>query len=614
MNLLNVNKLEKTFNGEVLFSNVSFSVNLGEKVAIIGRNGTGKTTLLKMILGKEEFDAGSISFSEKCKVGYLSQDVIDDESNTVEEEINIIFKDLIRLENEIEKTALLLNENPNDQKVLNRYDRLEHEYSSNGGYDYKYETKMILYKFGLDDSYLNRIISSLSGGERTRVAFAKLLLSKPNLLILDEPTNHLDIKIIEWLESYLKSYFGAVLIVTHDKYFINHVVEKIIEIDLHQSFIYHTNYDNYVLEKEKRYEDLLKSYNLQQKEIKHLESFVERFRYKATKAKSAQDRIKKLDIIERIEAPTKSKKSSIKDKFETSRPTKSIILEAKNLTIGYDKPLISNLNFYMRGFDKIAIIGENGVGKSTLIKTLLGEILPYSGTYEFKEKFRIGYFDQNLKLLDYGKTLLDSLHDRYPALSLFEVRSKLARFMFTGDDVYKNIDTLSGGEKVRYLLLLLMMEKPNLLILDEPTNHLDIETKDIFEDIFSEYDSPIIFISHDRFLVNKIATEVLYLEKNNYYFCEGNYSDFLDKYMPREEEKQTKKIIDKKINCSKEIKKIEEEIQKLEKNILENKNSLFKEDIYNDKIKYYEVEDKISKDEKSLLELMEKLEKYKEDL
>ena len=510
MNILSVSKLQKDFNGEILFKNISFEINSKDKTAIIGINGSGKSTLLKMILGDLRIDSGEIHRNSKAVIGYLSQDVISNTENNLITEMNGVFAGLLNLEERIKDLAIELEKDPHNTSLIDKYASLENIYLTKGGYEYHYKIDLILSKFGFTKEEYHRVIDSFSGGEKTRIAFAKLLLINPDLLILDEPTNHLDIAIIEWLEDYLTKYEGAVLIVTHDKYFITKVCRKIIEIDHKTSNVYYGSYENYLEEKIKRYDLLLKKYTRQQKEIAHLQSFVDRFRYNAKRASIAQDRVKKIDRMVKLKKPTNSKRF-VKMAFENKRATRDIILEAKNLSIGYDFPILSNINFSMRGYDKLAIIGPNGTGKTTLLKVIEKKLMPLSGKIDFLREYKIGYFDQNQENLSYNKTVFEEIHDYYPMFTHKDVRSVAARFLFIDEDVLKPISILSGGEKVRLVLLLLMLSNPDLLVLDEPTNHLDIETKDIIEDVFNEFSGPILFVSHDRYFINKICTKIVHL-------------------------------------------------------------------------------------------------------
>ena len=585
MNILSVSKLTKEFNGETLFKNISFEINSKDKIAIIGKNGTGKTTLLKMILGDLRIDSGEIHKNLKANIGYLSQNVISKKDNTLMDEMLEVFEELVFLENRLSELSKELEQDPHNEEILNNYSKTENNYNTKGGYEYHYKIDLILSKFGFTKEEYTRLISTFSGGEKTRVAFAKLLLINPDLLILDEPTNHLDIDIIEWLEDYLNKYQGAVLIVTHDKYFISKVCRKIIEIDQSTSHIYHGTFEEYQEEKIKRYELLVKKYNRQQKEIAHLQSFVDRFRYNSKRASIAQDRVKKIDRMVKIDAPHLSKRK-VKMSFEEKRATREIILDAKNLSIGYDKPLLSNINFNMRGYDKLAIIGPNGTGKTTLLKVIEKKLKPLTGKVEFLREYKVGYFDQNQETLNVSKTIFEEIHDQYPMFTNYDVRSVAARFLFFNEDLDKPISILSGGEKVRLVLLLLMLSNPDLLILDEPTNHLDIETKDIVEDVFSEFGGPIIFVSHDRYFINKIGTKLVHLTKEEMTEFEGSYDDFKEHINNQIIKKEkTKKTKTKKVNKPRIIKELEERIHSLEVTIKEKNEELFKEENYVDKRK-----------------------------
>jgi len=591
MNILNVSKLSKEFSGEALFENISFDITKGDKVALIGKNGTGKSTLLKIILGDLHKDNGEVFINNKAAIGYLSQSVISNKENSLIDEINEVFEEVIKIE---EKMLEISEEMAEDysEELLTKYEKLELIFNTLGGYDYHYKINLILSKFNFLKEDYTRKISSFSGGEKTRIAFAKLLLIEPDLLILDEPTNHLDIAIIEWLEDYLNKYEGAVLVVTHDKYFINKVCKRIIEIDQGTSHLYFGNFDYYEVEKVKRYELLLKNYNKQQKEIAHLQSFVDRFRYNSKKATLAQDRVKKINRIDKINMPTKSNRR-VKMSFDQKRATADIILEAVNLSIGYDKVLSKDINFTMRGFDKLAIIGENGVGKTTLIKVIEKKLKAISGKVHFLRDYQIGYFDQNQELLNQNKTIFEEIHDYYPAMTNTDVRNYAARFLFTNEDVLKPISILSGGEKVRLSLLLLMLEKPELLILDEPTNHLDIETKTIIEQVFSEFTGPIIFVSHDRYFINKIGTKVLFMKSDSVYEFDGTYEEYKDQIEKKETKKKTRKQkLKSSDNLSKRIKTIETKIHELEDRVNFLEKEIYKEEVYTnfDKLKKYNKE------------------------
>jgi len=585
MNILSVSKATKEFTGEVLFKNISFDINSKDKIAIIGKNGVGKSTLIKMIMGDIEFDSGTIHKNNKAAIGYLSQDVISDQSETLFNEMHNVFDELIRLDLRIKDLSHKLAIEPHNAELLEQYSKSEHIFKIKGGYEYLYKIDLILSKFGFRKEEYNRNISTFSGGEKTRVAFAKLLLMNPDLLILDEPTNHLDIDIIEWLEDYLNKYNGAVIVVTHDKYFISKVCRKIIEIDQQTSHIYFGSFDNYEEEKIKRYELMLRKYNRQKKEIAHLQSFVDRFRFNSKRASIAKDRVKKINRITKIDKPTISKRK-VAINFDGKRTTRDIILESKNLSIGYEKPLIKNLNFHMRGYDKLAIIGPNGTGKTTLLKVIEKKLRPLTGRVDFLREYKIGYFDQNQSELNYHKTIFEEIHDYYPLYTNNDVRSVAARFLFYNEDLEKPISVLSGGERVRLVLLLLMLQEPDLLILDEPTNHLDIETKDIVEDVFSEFEGPIIFVSHDRYFINRICTKLIHLSSEGAFEFTGSYDEFRE-FKNGEQISKTKTVKKKtkKIDKTKVIKQLENDIHKIEDIIKEKEADTFREEYYLDRRK-----------------------------
>ncbi|QWC00513.1 ABC-F type ribosomal protection protein [Mycoplasmatota bacterium] len=609
MSLLRLNQVSKSFGADLLFENISFDINQNDKIALIGKNGTGKSTLFKIILNELSPDQGDVFVHGQTKIGYLSQNIIDNENNTLYEEVLSVFNNIIAIE---KKMTLYQNKMKEDYtpELLERYSRIEEEFNHLGGYSYLVKIDTLLSHFGFSKDVYDRKISSFSGGEKTRIAFAKLLMVEPDILLLDEPTNHMDIEIIEWLEDYLKSYEKAVFVITHDKYFINKVCRKILEIDQRSLEVYHGNFDDYEVEKVKRYEKMLKLYEKQQKEIGHLQSFVDRFRYKAKKAKSAQDRIKKINRMDKIDKPTQSK-AKVNIGFKSKRPTNIHIIELNNLSIGYEEPLLKSINFKMRGFEKVGIIGPNGSGKTTLIKTIMSIIPPIDGEIKFNKKLKIGYFDQNLQQFDKRKTLLETIHSIYPAKTLTEVRKDLAKVMFTQEDVYKNISVLSGGELVKLHLLFLMLEEPDLLILDEPTNHLDIDTKNVIEDVFEAYEGPMLFISHDRYFINKVASKIISIgERLEVYH--GNYSDYIGDKVKKEINQSKSKVKSKKvkkISIEKEMEKIETSIVDLENKIEVQKQLLFEEEIYSNKNRYDKENNHLKELEKKLNEKYLELEK-----
>lgn len=613
MYLVKIDNIKKTFGGNVLFDNLSLEINPSDKVALIGRNGVGKSTLVKIIMNEIAPDSGGIFIFKQATIGYLSQDILSSQEHTMYEECLSVFQKSVDIENRLSNLAKLL-ETDQSEALLKRYTAAEHEFHILGGYDYLTTIDMLLTKFGFTKEEYNRKIKTFSGGEKTRIAFAKLLMIKPDLLILDEPTNHMDIEIIEWLEGYLKKYDKAVLVITHDKYFINKVVNKIYEIDQYKMDVYHGNYDQYEIEKVKRYEILLKQYLKQRKEIAHLQSFVDRFRYNSKRASLAQDRVKKINRIKKIDRPTNSQRH-VNLTFKSKRPTDVHILEVENLSIGYDKPLIENINFKMRGYDKLGIIGGNGTGKTTLIKTIMNHIPALSGQYRFYKDIKIGYFDQNQTHLDERLTIFQTISSIYPNKTLYEVRSDIAKVLFTGEDADKRVSVLSGGEKVRLSILLLMLEEPELLILDEPTNHLDIDTKNVVEDVFDAYVGPIIFISHDRYFINKVATKIISIKDTLIEF-DGNYSEYLETIKKIEEEKKTEKKSTKKPktkeNYEKQIIKLEKELDHLDKQLEVLKQDLFLEEVYMNPDLYKSKQVEIDTIQKQIEEYFIEIEKLSE--
>ncbi|MEC9484431.1 MAG: ABC-F family ATP-binding cassette domain-containing protein [Candidatus Izemoplasma sp.] len=606
MNILSISKLKKEFNGDTLFSNISFDINTKNKIALIGKNGTGKSTLLKMIIGDELIDDGAIHINKQANIGYLSQSVLHQPNQTLEEEMLDVFKSLINLKERLDECAHALANDPHNDTLLDQYAKLEEQYQFRGGYDYHYKIDYVLTQFGFDKELYNREIKTFSGGEKTRIAFAKLLLENPDLLILDEPTNHLDIEIISWLEDYLNRFDGALLIVTHDKYFIDNVCDQIIEIDHHTSHIYYGNYEQYEEEKLKRYELQLKRYEQQQKEIAHLQSFIDRFRYNAKRASLAKDRAKKLKRIDRIDSPKQSK-AKVSMELSGRRATTDIVLEAENLSIGYkDNILLDNISFAMRGFEKLGIVGPNGTGKTTLINVIRNRLKPLSGRIKFLRRYRIGYFDQNQSTLHHSKTIFEEIHDLHPLFTNYDVRTYAARFLFFNDDLDKPISVLSGGEKVRLQLLLLMLEKPDLLILDEPTNHLDIDTKDIIEDVIEQFEGPVLFVSHDRYFINRIATRILYLAGDNYYVHDGDFNSFYNQYREQsKKQKNTTKTSKKTNKQDKEalLKDYEQQIHSLEKKLNMLQEASFDEENYLDAEKGLKIQAKMTNIQKEIRQL-----------
>lgn len=523
-----------SFGADTVLENIDFEIRDREKIAVVGRNGCGKSTLLKAITGEVELEKGtgekefSVSSSGNVQIGYLKQIAFSDDSVTLIDEILKVFKPIFDIENEmaqllekIEKTHL--------ENDIKRYTDLSDRYDFLGGYTYKKEYSVMIKKFGFTESEMLKPLSEFSGGQRTKIAFMKLLLSKPDLLLLDEPTNHLDISTVKWLEDYLKNYRSAVVIVSHDRMFLNRIVNKVYEIEYGETTRYVGNYSEFERLKRISYEKRLKDHELQQKEIARIERLIERFRYKATKAKMVQSKIKMLERMKLSNAPNRYDMRTFHTNFQPEIDDVKTVFSCKNLTIGYNKPLMT-LDFELLRGQKLGIIGDNGIGKSTLLKTVMGIIPQISGDYSFGMKSKIGYFDQKMAEITGEESVFDNFRAEFPALTDTEVRSSLAAFLFSGEDVFKSINVLSGGERVRLELCKMFKRRPNLLILDEPTNHMDIVGKETLENILKEYNGSVIFVSHDRYFVNKIADKILFMGINGNELFDGTYSEFEEKH------------------------------------------------------------------------------------
>ncbi|HEX3078170.1 MAG TPA: ABC-F type ribosomal protection protein [Lachnospiraceae bacterium] len=501
----------KSYGAEDIFKNLSFEIKGNEKIAVVGKNGSGKTTLLRVITGMERMDSGKIESDRKYSIGYLEQVAFSCEDITVEEEFEKEFEELHRLESKLKELELLMQTNY-EQDILDKYDGVLHRFENQGGYTYKSEIKTIFTKFGFPVQDLNRKINTFSGGQKTRLAFIKLLLSKPDILLLDEPTNHLDMETIEWLEGYVKQYPKAVVMVSHDRMFLDHVVNTVYEIENRKAYRYVGNYSDFVVTKRNDILRQNKEYAIQQKEIKHLEELIEKFRYKENKAKFAQSKIKYLERMTVIEE-RKEDTSTFRATFLSRTKGANKALTVSNLSIGYDHELCK-VNFQVHYGNRIAVVGRNGTGKSTLVKTLVGKLEPLAGSYTFGKGIEVGYFDQEVEQFSSSNTVLEELWNCYPDLDKTKICNTLGCFQFKGDDIMKEVNVLSGGEKVRLTLAKLMLHHDNFLILDEPTNHLDIRGKEALEKALKDYDGTILFVSHDRYFISQIATSILEIDQD----------------------------------------------------------------------------------------------------
>ncbi|MBR5755049.1 MAG: ABC-F type ribosomal protection protein [Erysipelotrichaceae bacterium] len=584
------------FGANDVFENIDFTVNENERIALVGRNGSGKTTLLKVITGECDLSSGQLIRNNKATISYLKQNALALTEKTVREVFDEVFKEIKDIEREMQEVSSQL-ESSQDEKLINRYSSLEERYKYLGGYSYHGEMLSVLNGFGFTENDLNRSVSSFSGGEKTKIAFASLLLAKPDLLLLDEPTNHLDLSTIEWLENYLAKYKKALVIVSHDRTFIDKCVNVVYELEYGGIKRYAGNYSSFV---EQKKNDLIRqesAYKRQQKDIKRLEELIEKFRYKKNKAAFAQSKIKYLERMERIEDPKKADTKAFKARFVCGVRGGKNVLSLDHFQVGYDRPLAEVTLEIHRG-DRICVMGDNGTGKSTLLKTIIGELEPLGGYKMFGHQIEVGYFDQNLANFHSGNTVLEELWNAYPDLDMYSIRSVLGAFLFTSDEVFKEVNILSGGEKVRLSLAKLMMKKANFLILDEPTNHLDIVSKEALENALKEYDGTILFVSHDRYFIKKIATSCLVIDSDKVTFYPDGYKDYIDvkvkEELNKEEEvRETKPLKELKKKPKYNIKKLEEEISQME-DLLEEKRSLrFEPEYYQDMNRMKELDEEI---------------------
>lgn len=524
------------FGDDVILHSIDFEIRNTEKIAIVGRNGCGKTTLLKLISGEvemEKLDSDESAFIAKAgnpEIGYLKQIAFDDPDVTLEQEVRKCFVKMDERKAELARAAAELEHDYSDEKVA-RYTAMEEAFKDDGGYYYEKEYEVMIRKFGFSDDERKKPIRDFSGGQQTKIAFIKLLLSKPDILLLDEPTNHLDVTTIEWLEGYLKSYPKAVVVVSHDRMFLDNVVDVVYEIEYGTARRYPGNYTNFIARKKENYDKQMKDHIAQQKEIERLQRMVTRFKGKPTKTSMAQSKQKAIDRMVIIEAPDKYDNKTFHANFQPEKETGNDVLYTSELAIGYDHPL-SVVSLDLKRGEKLGILGGNGLGKSTFLKTIVGKITALSGEYRFGTNVQIGYFDQQMAMYTSNKTVLDDFWDEYPNLTETEARNALGAFLFSGEDVFKNVNMLSGGEKVRLALCKILKTRPNVLVLDEPTNHMDIVGKETLESMLKDYKGTLIFVSHDRYFVKKVATQLLVFEDgttNLYQFGYEQYQEKLDR-------------------------------------------------------------------------------------
>ena len=531
MIILQANKIERSFAGEVLFDNINLQVDERDRIALVGKNGAGKSTLLKTLVGEEEPTSGEINKKKDVSLSYLAQDSRFESENTIYDEMLHVFDDLRRTEKQLRQMELEMGEKSGEDldKLMADYDRLSENFRQAGGFTYEADIRAILNGFKFDESMWQMKIDELSGGQNTRLALAKMLLEKPNLLVLDEPTNHLDIETIAWLENYLVNYSGALIIVSHDRYFLDKVATITLDLTKHSLDRYVGNYSRFVELKEQKLATEAKNYEKQQKEIAALEDFVNRNLVRASTTKRAQSRRKQLEKMERLDKPEAGKKSANMT-FQSEKTSGNVVLTVENAAIGYDGEILSEpINLDLRKMNAVAIVGPNGIGKSTFIKSIVDQIPFIKGEKRFGANVEVGYYDQTQSKLTPSNTVLDELWNDFKLTPEVEIRNRLGAFLFSGDDVKKSVGMLSGGEKARLLLAKLSMENNNFLILDEPTNHLDIDSKEVLENALIDFDGTLLFVSHDRYFINRVATHVLELSENGSTLYLGDYDYYVDK-------------------------------------------------------------------------------------
>ncbi|MFD2617738.1 ABC-F family ATP-binding cassette domain-containing protein [Terrilactibacillus laevilacticus] len=639
MILLQTNQISKSFATDLILSNISIEVQSGERVALVGRNGAGKSTLLKIIAGAMSADSGDIIIPKDKTMGYLPQNATLNSNKSIYDELLTVFQPLLTMEKKLRKMEedmaspdLIENQTEYNQ-LLKSYDQLQVSFKDQGGYSYQSDIQSVLTGLNFQSYRQDTPISSLSGGQKTRLALGKLLLIQPDILILDEPTNHLDIETLQWLENYLQRYKGSILIVSHDRYFLDKVVTKVYEISHHKAIKYTGNYSRYLVLKEAEYERELKNYEKQQKEVAKLNDFIQKNIVRASTTKRAQSRRKQLEKMDLMEHPQGDLKSA-RFSFQTKTQSGHDVLSVSDLKIGYqaNNPLMSNLNFMITRGESVALVGPNGIGKSTLLKAIVGTQTRLSGHVTLGSQVSIGYYDQEQAKLTSNKDVLHELWDEYPLTPEKDIRTVLGNFLFSGDDVLKLVSQLSGGEKARLALAKLMMKKDNLLVLDEPTNHLDIDSKEVLETALINYPGTILFVSHDRFFINNIATRVLELSKEDGI---TNYLGDYDYYLEKKEEMQAISLLEenehvrdtkpskedsnqtdgkaqflkdkerkkKERQLERKIEQLEETIQDLEIRIEENEAALLTPEVFNDTKRAKEIHESTVQDK-------DKLEKY----
>lgn len=636
MIVLQMHNLKKSYVTDLIFDNVSLQIKSNERIGIVGKNGAGKTTLMRIMAGESQYDSGTLSIPKTVNVGYLTQQMSLESDETIYTEMTKPFAETLLLKDSLDEISLWLGEHdyddPDYQDKLDTFERLQNEFESRDGYliDSKIKSIVTGLNFTMED--LERPVNTFSGGQKTRLALGQMLLHQPDLLLLDEPTNHLDMETVEWLENYLVGFPGAVAIISHDRYFLDKTVSKIFEIELYKGTLYHGNYSKYLIEKEKRYQLEMKRFTAQQKEIKTLETFVEKNIARASTSGMAKSRRKQLERIERIDIPREDRQKA-SFQFDIKRESGNDVLTIKNLAIGYEGVMLNNnIDFHVKKADRIAIIGPNGIGKTTLVQTIARRLAAIDGNVHYGSNVSIGYYDQKQAEITSNRTVLEELWHEYPNMNEKDVRSVLGQFLFTQDEVLKQVSTLSGGEKARIQLAKLMLQKNNVLILDEPTNHLDIDSKEVLEQALEDYPGTILFVSHDRYFIDRIADRIILLGEETIRVYEGDYSYYLEKL---EEEKvrsvelnvshdapsetrldyETQKARrNESRKLERQLGELEDKMQVVEEEIHTIEIKLTDPEIYNDFEKAQSLNEVLNEKNNVLLELMTEYETLEETL
>ncbi|MBT8931923.1 ABC-F family ATP-binding cassette domain-containing protein [Lactobacillus delbrueckii subsp. bulgaricus] len=573
--------LEQRFGAAPIFSKVNFSIENNARIGLVGPNGAGKTTLLKIMTGRQEASQGKFTVNKGIELGYIAQEHDFDEEKSIWEEMLTVFQPLIDQGQQLEKLQYAIADHPEDEDLLRRLDQAQYNFEQAGGYTYQAEIKSMLNGFNFPEATWDKQIASLSGGEKTRLSFVKLLLKKPPLLLLDEPTNYLDLDTLDWLEAFLKNYPGAILTVSHDQYFLDHLATQIFELQHGELTVFKGNYSQYLAQRELRDQQQEAAYEKQQEEIKREEEFIQKNIVRASTTKQAQSRRKALEKMELVDPP--KHKSKVRIKFDSARPSGKEVLILKDLAVGYpDKTMLKDISFQINKGDRVAIIGQNGIGKSTLLKTVMKQLPVKSGVIKYGASLDIGYYDQELQGIDYSKTVIDTIWDRHKDMNEKDIRSILASFLFTAKDIDKQVSQLSGGQRARLTLTVLSMEHNNFLLMDEPTNHLDLDAKEVLEKALADYDGTLLFVSHDRYFINELANKIVVAKDGQAKIYEGNYTYYLNEKAKEEaaaqetaaQEAPVVKAVSESKFSYQEQKKRDSEKRKLERQVAQAEKDL----------------------------------------